>query len=56
MAEIDEGKEDQEDEGEAPDGLSDAIADGVAKLRMEENLEGVDVPAEKIGRKKPFKF
>lgn len=41
---------------EAPEWLSDAIDNGGVKLRLEDSLEGIDVPAKDLGQNKPFKF
>lgn len=53
--EREEGGE-EEDGDEAPKWLSDAIENGAVKLRLEDSLEGIDVPAKDVGQNKPFKF
>lgn len=45
-----------DEEKEAPEWLAQAIKNGGAKLRMEDSLEGIDVPPKDIGRDKPFTF
>lgn len=55
-AEAGDMSENEDEEEDAPQWLVDAMKNSGARLRMEDSLNGIDIPPFDVGRDKPFKF